>query len=101
MGVSLTGRRREERSRNMLARALWLTVFCVPMFVCSICVASPLQCAPGALAAGGDLRVANVTLQQAVTWCEAAPSCGGFTTRASACTTNSSTDIHKVYFKTQ
>ena len=42
--------------------------------------ASPnLRCTSGALTAGGDLHVANMTLHQAADWCGARAACAGDT----------------------
>ena len=62
------------------------------------------SCEPGALPAGSDLRVANMTLDEAVAWCDGARACGGFTTAtatpgphpAGVCNV---TGILKIYFK--
>jgi sialate O-acetylesterase len=56
------------------------------------------SCKPGALPAGGDLTVKNVTISAAVTWCDATTDCGGFTAHAS-CNATSSDAVHQVYFK--
>eukprot|EP00936_MAST-01D_sp_MAST-1D-sp1_P000222 g222.t1 len=54
----------------------------------------------GALAAGEDLDVANMTLEAAVAWCTANASCAGLTARAGGggggC---GATGVQKVYFK--
>ena len=42
-------------------------------------------CTPGALVAGHDLLVANMTQAQAHAWCFQAAGCVGFTARASSC----------------
>ena len=38
-----------------------------------------LRCSVGALAAGGDIKRANMTIEAAVKWCETQPACAGFT----------------------
>ena len=64
------------------------------------------SCKIGALSAGSDLRVANVTMGEAVRWCAASSECIGFTTRASDPDTCASVaahpheeDLHEVWFK--
>ena len=42
-------------------------------------------CTPGALVAGHDLHVANMTVAQAHAWCYQAAGCAGFTARTSSC----------------
>ena len=42
------------------------------------------SCAAGALDRGNDLRVANMTLADAISWCAANTSCAGFTAAAAA-----------------
>ena len=59
-----------------------------------------VTCTPGAFAAGGDVHQANMTIPQAVAWCNAHHDCGGFTARGVApasCT--DTTTVAKVYFK--
>jgi len=51
----------------------------------------------GALMRGGDLRVANVTLKEAVSWCEGEAQCVGFTAKASGC--DDTDAVRHVYFK--
>ena len=51
----------------------------------------------GALAKGGDLKVANVSLRDATAWCSAQPKCVGFTARASGC--GDVEGVRHVYFK--
>jgi hypothetical protein len=65
-----------------------------------------MECASGAIPAGGDLFQANVTIAAAKEWCLANSTCGGFTTATPAATTCSlpNTDGGKVlhmYFKSQ
>jgi hypothetical protein len=60
-----------------------------------------LGCTVGALGAGSYLHVANQTLAQAVQWCEADHSCGGFTTRSTTCDSGGDSSVHKVYFKAE
>ena len=83
------------------------------LLVALVAVASPpsppLKCAPGALAAGTFIRVANTTLMDAVAFCAGNISCGGFTVNTKnfsnggkdVCATSSTTDkgIHLFYFK--
>lgn len=65
----------------------------------------PLKCAPGALAAGDFLRVANTTLSDAVAFCKGNVSCAAFTAHTStfsnggkdACSND--TGVHQFYFK--
>ena len=38
-----------------------------------------LKCSVGALAAGGDIKRANMTIEAAVKWCESQSACAGFT----------------------
>lgn len=82
-----------------------------------VCIRPPSNATPtvtcrgaGALAAGGDLLRSNMTLPQAVTWCQQKASCAGFTAKSSAyCTVNQSQStccaaaddgtIRQVYFK--
>jgi hypothetical protein len=60
------------------------------------------SCRPGALAAGGDLRKANLTVHDAVTWCGAQSQCRGFTARnrgASCVNASAGTTVLEIYFK--
>lgn len=70
----------------------------------AIVPAPVLSCTVGALSPGEFLRVANLTIAQAVEWCTSQKGCGGFTTRATACDTpaggENSTQNHECYFKT-
>ena len=44
-----------------------------------------MQCTIGALTAGGDIHVANMSLQQAADWCHARPACAGECHACAAC----------------
>merc|ERR1711907_81028 len=68
--------------------------------MCSALNPTQLQCAPGALASGQFLRVANLTIADAVDWCTNDSSCAGFTTRSTTCDATKDVSIHKLYFKT-
>ena len=62
--------------------------------------ASPEACAAGALAAGGNIRTANLTVAHAVAWCDANVACAGFTTHApAACAAANSSAVFQMYFK--
>ena len=50
---------------------------------------------PGAMFAGNDLKVANLTMNAAEEWCHAQANCSGFTTLAAG----GADAVHKVYFK--
>ena len=56
------------------------------------------SCTVGALMAGGDLSVANMSIADAVTHCSGDDACVGFTTETASCDA-SGTAVHKIYFK--
>lgn len=64
-----------------------------------------MECKPGALRAGSDLRMANCTIVEATEWCLNSIHCSGFTARApnsSFCQArNSPPSIHQFYFKSR
>ena len=57
------------------------------------------SCAAGALTAGHDLRVANLTTAQAVAWCSTNSSCVGFTARVGGCDAAADGAARQLYFK--
>lgn len=46
--------------------------------------APTFSCRSGAIGAGGDLYIANMTLVEAKNWCANSPACGGFTVRVAS-----------------
>lgn len=58
-----------------------------------------MQCTIGALTAGGDIHVANMSLQQAAEWCHARDACAGFTSKSSAPGSCNSSQVMEFYFK--
>eukprot|EP01052_Picozoa_sp_SAG31_P011498 SAG31_NODE_652_length_13181_cov_14.268155_7_plen_478_part_00 len=64
-----------------------------------------MECQPGALKVGGDLRTANMTIAEAKQWCLGNVSCGGFTGRSNqsaACLQpESSPLVYQFYFKSR
>ena len=62
-----------------------------------------LECLPGALRVGADLRQANSTIRAAKEWCLGNVTCAGFTTRANANATcpDAGDTIYEVYFKSR
>ena len=64
-----------------------------------------MRCGPGALAAGGDMRQANLTAAAARKWCLATPRCGGFTTKSGSanttCSAGVSEPVLEVFFKSR
>eukprot|EP01047_Picozoa_sp_COSAG01_P043653 COSAG01_NODE_3892_length_5578_cov_5.863296_6_plen_371_part_00 len=68
-----------------------------------------MECAPGALRAGADMRTANLTLSAAKQWCLGNTSCAGFTARVTQSNSNSTgspcmasdSSVYQFYFKSR
>ena len=62
--------------------------------------ASADSCSAGALAAGGDVHKANMTIAQATAWCDANVGCVGFTAhQPGACAAANGSAVFEMYFK--